>query len=414
MAAAAATLGVPGDLASGTDAGSKRRAAYHRAGGAGLLLPSSAAAALAQRGAGELARCRACGAPTCVPVAQVDAGAAARGGGGPCLLLALSCVHARCNRTALGWRALRIQRGAPDESREGGGPASPAARAPAPAAWAGDGASGDPFSPGDWLSDEPDAGLDGIEEDLALAFASGASCGARPPPGRRRKGGDAEGEGPDEGAVVVPVAGEGGDPLPPLPCFYIVPRDEPAAAKGRPATSREAEDAAPAPAAGAADGPGESWAGEEYERSENEHFEKFMKRVGRVPEQCLRYCAPDSRPLRILWPDAAGAEGDGGGARCARCGGALAGEMQIMPQYQHYMLESIEWSREPAGEEEGGGDALGRLEAEVLRWEWSSVAVLGCRRCHGDNYNRGDAREPEPPPGDWLIAELDVVVVGEA
>jgi len=449
MAGVAVTLGVPGDLASPAleDSTSKRKE-YSRAGGAGLVLPASAAAALELRGRGE-ARCRLCRGATCVPVAQCLAAAARGEDSDPCLLLAMSCVHARCNRNALGWRALRIQkkkkRGhdasaeeVPMEDR-----ASPSQRS---------GAASDPFSmgcDGEWLCDDEESSLDNLEEDLAqFAFESGVASQT----GRRRKD-NPRGNGPwdngvSERAVLVPLSaelcnavnGEGTENLgqrgeeaeggcrgglSPLPSFYIVPCDEPGAAKKKASGKRDDGGAAqvgPATSGGDnghadstanASTSGETWTGEEYERSDNDQFEKFVKRVNRMPEQCLRYCAPDSRPLQILWPDGAGCGGSGpaDGFRCIRCGGSLDGEMQIMPQYQHYMLESIEWSRYPTGEEEGQeDDPLERLEAEILKWEWSTVAVLGCQSCHDDNFNR----EIQPlSPGEWRIAELDVVVVGE-
>lgn len=163
---------------------------------------------------------------------------------------------------------------------------------------------------------------------------------------------------------------------------------------------------------------GESWAGETYEKSEDESFEKFMKRLQRCPDQCLRFCYDIDRPLGILCPTSARhqfREEQGSGREdrsriCEICGKAMQCEAQIMPQYQHFMLESIEWSKDfvlsnhkDKGDKQiltTGDQWWSTLENRVSQWDWSTVAIFACE-CHN-----ADCRT-------WVVSEGCAVVVDE-
>lgn len=88
---------------------------------------------------------------------------------------------------------------------------------------------------------------------------------------------------------------------------------------------------------------------------ERAQWEEFQARVGRAPDQCLRYkfgggAAP-------LWPALQGRPEPADVPACPRCGAARAFELQVMPQCLHYL-----------GVDDTARDAL----------DFATVAVFSC------------------------------------
>ena len=425
--------------------------------------------------------CEACGGDSVRPLLQcsIDVGSRDRS---QVALLLLCCVRAACNRHGKGWRALRLCReasppGLQEQHQDNDVTTTAVSRDinncerevdnTSTSCWF-DGAdawtaaeNGD-TSWGGNDDDDDDDDVGRIEADLAAMFSGSGSVKQKQQQQqqqqqqrqRRRRKEKQQGKVPhitetmcddadDEDAVLSITVGanRGDDGFPCLPCFALHAIDEPDGGTSKtrrqrvemsPAGERAALDATDAAASAAAAAaaavaaavttnmgncaePGEAWSGEVYEKSDDEHFSKFMKRVQRAPEQCARFCRVGAEPLRMLWPDGSN---DTRAPSCSRCGRAMRGELQVMPQYQHFMLESIEWSRELIGSADPSVQSsslahaaamrrLDTLEEEVSAWEWSTVGIFSCANCDAQRDEVNDAR------GGCRLASAHVVVVSE-
>eukprot|EP00887_Chlorella_sp_A99_P003066 scaffold9.g3066.t1 len=121
------------------------------------------------------------------------------------------------------------------------------------------------------------------------------------------------------------------------------------------------------------EGGAESWAGEGYEedatdsrRASDAAQLKFFKRLGRCPDQCVRY----SFGGEPLWPGRAPPVAQ----PCARCGGPRVFELQLMTPAIPYLEESADWLAE-----QGGAEGAGRVLRPPAGWDWLTVAALTCR-----------------------------------
>ena len=144
----------------------------------------------------------------------------------------------------------------------------------------------------------------------------------------------------------------------------------------------------------AADEPSATWDGEGYEKDEvlviegrkgvEKRFLKFMKKLQRVPDQCVRL----SRGGDILWPGAELPQP----MPCSNCGAPREFSAQLMTPAISALEESAEWL-------EAEGVEAGAFERPPGSWDWATVAVYCCRnRCQS---------------ADKLYLEEDVYLISE-
>ena len=120
-----------------------------------------------------------------------------------------------------------------------------------------------------------------------------------------------------------------------------------------------------------------TWDGEGYEedavlavegrKGVDQTFLKFMKKLQRIPDQCVR----QGRGGGMLWPSSSRNVPEPG--VCSHCGAARVFEYQLMAPTIAALEESADWLKE-----EGGEDAA--VERPPVSWDWVTVAVFGCRR----------------------------------
>lgn len=120
-----------------------------------------------------------------------------------------------------------------------------------------------------------------------------------------------------------------------------------------------------------------TWDGEGYEedvvlslegrKGVDQTFLKFMKKLQRIPDQCVRQGRGDG----ILWPSSSRNVPEPG--VCSSCGAARVFEYQLMAPTIAALEESADWLKEEGVED-------GAVERPPVSWDWVTVAVFGCRK----------------------------------
>jgi Programmed cell death protein 2, C-terminal putative domain len=131
-----------------------------------------------------------------------------------------------------------------------------------------------------------------------------------------------------------------------------------------------------------------TWDGEGYEedvvlavegrKGVDHSFLKFMKKLQRIPDQCVRQGrggGDDQDQEMLLWPSSKRKAPDAG--VCTICGAPRVFEYQLMAPAIAALEESADWLKEEGLED-------GAVERPPSSWDWVTVAVFGCReRCFG-------------------------------
>ncbi len=127
-----------------------------------------------------------------------------------------------------------------------------------------------------------------------------------------------------------------------------------------------------------------TWEGEGYEedvvlavegrKGVDQTFLKFMKKLQRIPDQCVRQ-GRGGGDGELLWPSSSKKVPDAG--KCSSCGAPRVFEYQLMAPTIAALEESADWLKDEGLED-------GAVERPPVSWDWVTVAVFGCReRCDG-------------------------------
>jgi hypothetical protein len=131
-----------------------------------------------------------------------------------------------------------------------------------------------------------------------------------------------------------------------------------------------------------------TWDGEGYEedavlavegrKGVDQSFLKFMKKLQRIPDQCVRQGRErggnGGDQELLLWPSSKKIPEPG---VCSSCGASRVFEYQLMAPTIAAIEESADWLKEEGLED-------GAVERPPVSWDWVTVAVFGCReRCSG-------------------------------